>query len=346
MISKNSIDHDFESGVAKALLFDDNELPQRHRSQTHSIVSFDTFLFRRHTVTFKHEKIRFWETVFFAFNISSAAIVLAMYRQDPLKPLAHIEVYSVVLSLVYLALQFLIMRVLADAMLPFANTIRVDLKNVSIMVLLLILVLIVSMVLETSDYHPETIAIPMAILWRIFYSLTSLMIFCRIDSFFFHYKQELTLFINHWDAGGDVGGADPQAWDAVEREDQLQRVLKHTKNLTKVNKYLYIGFFLCVTTMMLFYTVLYAFDDAISDHIKVIMYCAFVFVTCSTYFLLSVCELTKLANQLPKVIKSHIKIKIKILHWEPSGDLMVAYALGLLFKVFVNITRAMRINHQ
>jgi len=62
-----------------------------------------------------------------------------------------------------------------------------------------------------------------------------------------------------------------------------------------------------------------------------VLYCTYVFLSCSTYFLIRMCELSKIVDTVHLTIKSNIQIKVKILHWEPSGDIFVTFSLQMLY---------------
>ncbi len=297
------------------------------RSSVCSVSSIDSIIFKRRVINFDHEHVRGWETGIFVTTMIIVGVVLGLFQL--IEPYEKIEIYAVALLYGYLMLQFILLRLMCNEMTQFARAFSINLKYLLLIVLLLIVSLVVSMTVHLKYSSPIAASIFMALMWRLGVSLACIIIFCRIDSFFANYTHQIQLFIDHWDG-----------WNPSERQQRLQPILQSNRVLTKVNKYSYVGFFLCVSTMVLFYTLLYYFDDNICHKINLILYCAFVFVTCSTYFLLGMCELTKLANQLPSQVKAHIKIKVKILHWEPSGDLMVGYAFGLLFKVFTNIVLA------
>ena len=318
---------DIETG----LLFENPDNRDRTESISEKFGAWlDAVFFQDTKIIRDHVSVRSMEMIVFTISLSVAAIVLGMFEM--IEPYEKIEIYSVSLLVGYTALQYFILRKMCDAMLPFADTVTVNVKYVAIIIILLILALVASMTVHLKYSDPIEASISMALAWRFGISISSLIISYRIDSFFGNYNRLLRIYIDHWDG-----------WDVNERRRQLQKFLIVENNtlLTKVNKYSYIGFFVCCLAMIFSYTILYYFDDSICHKINLIMYCAFVFVTCSTNFLLRMCELTKQVNQLPVAVRDHIKIKIKFLHWEPSGDLMVGYALGLLFKVFTNLVLAL-----
>jgi hypothetical protein len=224
-----------------------------------------------------------------------------------------------------------------------------NVKYILPIIFLLILVLVFSMTYQGVHFsNPKQLAIAMAASWRICLSLCCLTLFYEIDSFFNNYNHLLYKYIKHWNSWSEIdrkvhldqlltgGGSDRCSSNSC-NSNSGHRV--HAGVITEVNQLCYTGFLLSCITLIFFYTILYCFEYEICHDLKLVMYCAVIYLTCSTYFLLRLCELTKMVNLLDVDIKAHVKIKIKIFHWEPSGDILVGNALGLLFIVFSNVIK-------
>jgi lysylphosphatidylglycerol synthetase-like protein (DUF2156 family) len=295
-----------------------------------------------------HEKIRFWERVRFVIVLFIVGVVLVLF--EIIEPYEKIEIYAVALLIGYLILQFTLLHVIADEML--LGHLAQFRRNVSsrywTMVIWLSVILIVSMVVHLKYSSPIAASIFMALVWRIGISYLSLNIFVLIDSFILNYRDELNSLISEL--------VELEMTQRKEKEKDVESGITHQRQgdvvdelatkkkpvFEKINRYCYWGVGLCITSMTLFYILLYYFDSGICEKLNLIIYCTFVFVCCSTYFLLGMCELGRLSKKLPTVAQKHLKIKVKFAYWEPSGDLLVLYALGIIFKVSVNIIRLLR----
>lgn len=269
------------------------------------------------------------ETVVFPSCMTMTAVVLGSFKA--LEEYVPIESFCLSLLGPYLVFQYVVLRQMAHHMIEIAPDMVINKKYLALVLVVMVVALMSSMVVPKYS-SPIAASIPMAFLWRVGLSACGVLIFCRIDSFFTNYHAFMRTVITR----GEMHGAEETA-DSLE-DNSLE---DHKIAFLKTNKYLYVGFGLCAFVNVIFYFLLYYFDKSVCLKVSVVMYCSLIYVLCSTYFLLRMCELTKAVSGWKAADRAGIKVKVKILHWEPSGDLMVAYALGLLFIVFANFINAL-----
>lgn len=269
------------------------------------------------------------ETVIFTSFILLAAAILGSFKA--LQDYVPIETYCLSLLAPYLVIQYVVLRQMAHQMMKITPYMVINKKYLAFVLIVMVVALISSMIVSKYSF-PVAASIPLAFLWRVSLSVCGVLIFCRIDSFFTNYHAFIRTVVNMGELHGPEETSD---------QNEYCSLASHKGALLQANKYLYLGFGLCALVNVIFYFLLYYFDKFVCLKISVVMYCSLIYVLCSTYFLLRMCELTKAVSGWEAAERAGIKVKVKILHWEPSGDLMVAYALGLLFVVFANFIDAL-----
>lgn len=343
-MEKRLITHDEESApggssTEKRLITSDEEsaldTPARSRSTLTTLFSqsrssvIDRVFTERFEFRIPYAMYSRIETVVFSACMSLTATVLGSFRA--LEGYVPIESFCLSLLGPYLVFQYWVLRQMAHHMINVAPDIVINQKYLACVLVVMAVALMSSMVVPKYS-SPIAASIPMAFLWRVGLSACGVLIFCRIDSFFTNYHAYVRAVTNR-----------EQQHGANETADALEDAFleEHKVAFLKANKYLYVGFGLCAFVNAAFYFLVYYFNKSVCQKVSVVMYCSLIYVLCSTYFLLRTCELTKAVSGWQAASRADIKVKVKVLHWEPSGDLMVAYALGLLFVVFANFINAL-----
>lgn len=278
-------------------------------------------LFSKGEIRRDHEMLKGKEDRLFVVFLIATCISFGLFQI--IEPYKGVEICSLTLLVVYLTTHYILLRRSADESLFFASDVIMHGKSLLILSILLIVALVVSMSYPGITYaNPHWASGGLALLWRVGISVLSIQTFCRIDSFFNNFCHKIELISNLWDD------------DSTERNKIMNEVADDELRYEKLNALSYSGFLLCVGTLSCYYSILYFYETEICGDFSLVMYCTFSFITGSTYFLVRMSELNNAVKSLNSSIRKNVRIQVKILHWEPSGDVFVGYAFGLLFLMF------------